>query len=275
MKKLLTSLATIALVSGSIASTTAWTQTLKTKHNLGAKNETAQNIANKLQDKTIKLNASFWVGKDIANYLPNLRAVLVQQGLLTKDEANYVSCGHLTFAKATVYPHCIFTVSKDGQTATAQNIAIDVSSSAQDIANKINKATLNLNLDYWNENYLKDKINDFRTMFVEEKILTQDEANAISLVNNDKITAVGHFAINLKVVSGGSSANATIHINVNDESDQDIALKLLGPTIKLDPNFWLGKNLHDYTKQFQNAIVEDGLLHLDEVQYVSAAPYGN
>ena len=130
MKKLLTSLATFALIGGTLTSTTAWSQAGKTQQNQTTHqswaNETAQDIANKLAGKTIILKANFWVGKDIANYLPNLRAVLVQQGLLTKDEANDVSCGHLIFAKAASYPACIFTVIKDGQKAVANDITLSV-----------------------------------------------------------------------------------------------------------------------------------------------------
>ena len=98
---------------------------------------TAQDIANKLQGKTIILDPRFWVGKDIKNYKEQLDNAIVQQGILTKEEVQYVSWGDLTLNQARSYPNCDFTVSKDGETALAHNITLDPLGDEQ-IFNKIN-----------------------------------------------------------------------------------------------------------------------------------------
>ena len=93
-------------------------------------------IANKLQGKTIVLDPKFWVGKDIKNYKEQLDNAIVSQGILTKEEVQYVSWGDLSLNQARSYPNCDFTVNKDGEIAVAHNITLDVE-------NQQNKQTFN------------------------------------------------------------------------------------------------------------------------------------
>ena len=88
--------------------------------------EDAEDIANKLQGKTIVLDPKFWVGKDIKNCKDQLDNAIVSQDILTQEEVQYVSWGDLTLNQARSYPNCDFTVSKDSETAVAHNITLDV-----------------------------------------------------------------------------------------------------------------------------------------------------
>ena len=105
---------------------------------IGPSSETAQAIADKLQGNVIVLDPKFWVGKDIKNYKEQLDNAIVAQGILTKDEVQYVSWGDLTLNQAKSYPNCDFTVSKDGETAVAHYITLDVQDNAKKTFNQIN-----------------------------------------------------------------------------------------------------------------------------------------
>ena len=105
----------------------------------GVVEESAQDIANKLAGKTIVLDPKFWVGKDIKNYKQQLDALIVQQGILTKKEVQYVSWGDLKIDQARKYPNCDFNVTKDGQTATAHDVTLNIDSAEFEWFNKINQ----------------------------------------------------------------------------------------------------------------------------------------
>ena len=64
-------------------------------------------------------------------------------------------------------------------------------------------------------------------------------------------------------------ANPTLNGSATSVSPYDIAKKLFHKTIKLDPNVWLGKNLATERSVLNAAIVKQGILTADEVQYVT------
>ena len=116
--------------------------------------ERAQDIANKLQGKTIILDPKFWVGKDIKNYKEQLDNAIVSQGILTKEEVQYVSWGDLTLNQAKSYPNCDFTVNKGGETAIAPNITLDVENKQDEqkfnqINNLIEKDVIKISSGQW------------------------------------------------------------------------------------------------------------------------------
>ena len=130
MKKLLTSLATIALIGGTLTSTTAWSQAGKNQQqsNQSLTNETAQEIANKLTGKTINLDLGVWKNKKIADNLSLLRNSIVKQNLLTEDEAQYIVGTNVkwTVNQNQKYPGCLFLIKKDGTLVGAGNVKINV-----------------------------------------------------------------------------------------------------------------------------------------------------
>lgn len=81
MKKLMLSLATVVLMTGSVAGvsnvmqnhqktvkSSSQSQQTKKRNNFQATNEDAEDIANKLWNQTIKLRPKFWFNKDIKDY---------------------------------------------------------------------------------------------------------------------------------------------------------------------------------------------------------------
>ena len=74
--------------------------------------KTAQDIANKLSNKTIKLDPGFWGTKNLINYPQQLRAAIVQQGLLTEDEAQYVFGADQIIQETIAYAHLKFYCEK-------------------------------------------------------------------------------------------------------------------------------------------------------------------
>ena len=277
MKKLLTSVATIALVGGSVSGTTAWTM----NHNINQSNphasnesETAQGIAYKLLAKTIDLDPVFWVGRDIADNVAKLRDAIVQQGLLTRDEVQYVSWGHLTLAKAVVYPNCIFTVRKNGQFALAKRITLDVTGNpAAQIAQKLQGKTINLDLATWYNKKISSNLTLFREDLVKEGLLKQNQAQ---YVYNGSVKGTLNKPETFKdstfyVVKNGQVEPATgITLNaVDNQTAEDIANRLRDKTVILDFAFWQGKNPLKYRKEFDNALVNQHLIRPYEVQYVT------
>ena len=122
MKKLLTSLATITLIAGSVVNATAFKQINHrqnindptTKANGTASNEDVEDIASKLFHKTIKLDPNVWLGKNLATEQSALNAAIVKLGVLTADEAKYVTWNSLQIKAADWYWNEGFTVKKDG-----------------------------------------------------------------------------------------------------------------------------------------------------------------
>ena len=96
MKKLLTSLATISLMTGSLSNVTAFvnqkTSVPKNPVSSAQKtNEDAEDIANKLWNKTVKIDPNFWLNKDIKTEQADFNKAIVSNGILTADEIQYVS----------------------------------------------------------------------------------------------------------------------------------------------------------------------------------------
>ena len=63
--------------------------------------------------------------------------------------------------------------------------------------------------------------------------------------------------------------NQNVNEKATNEDAEDIASKLWNQSVKIDPNFWLNKDIHSDQKDFNKAIVKDGILTASEVQYVS------
>ena len=76
MKRIISTFAVLAIVGSSVTTTTAWTQNkhqLSQTSGLGVTNETAQDIANKLNGKTIHLDVAAWNKAKISDNLPLFR----------------------------------------------------------------------------------------------------------------------------------------------------------------------------------------------------------
>ena len=224
MKKLLTSLATIALIGGSVLNTTAFKQinhqpninNKNTKTNESAANEDAEDIASKLFHKTIKLDPNVWLGKNLATDQANFNANLVKLGILSSSETQYVTWSNLNIKVAGWYWNEGFTVKKDSATATG-SVAINASTgeTTAQIAAKLSKATLQFNYDWWNGKSLKDNWAQIQQIIANEHLLTKTEASVVTgLASYKTISGAGQFAIQMHVNDGNTDSIATPHINV-------------------------------------------------------------
>ena len=233
MKRLLSSLATITLIGGSVANVVAFKQINQQQkikdptpkgRNWMASNEDVEDIAGKLFHKTIKLDPNTWLGKNLAADQAAVNAAIVKQGILTADEVQYVTWNSLQIKVAGWYWNEGFTVKKDGATATG-SVAINAATgeTTAQIAAKLSKATLKFNYDWWNGKSLKDNWAQISQIITNEHLLTKAETSVVTgLATYKTISGTGQFAIQMHVNDGNTDSIATPHINVvNDGLSAD------------------------------------------------------
>ena len=276
MKRIIILLATVALVCGSLTNISAWTEANNQPNtNSQTTNEDAENIAGKLFGQSIKIDPTFWLGKDIKNYQSQFNTAIVKDGILTQDEAQYVSWGDLTIKTAGWYRNdAHFTVSKDGATATGiATVNANEGDTAQQIANKIQGKTINLDLSAWYEKSIPTNMSQFQQALVSQKLVTADDAKYIY---NDNVhwtaTKVASYAnCDFLIKKDGQTVTASnITINITDnETASQIAAKLANKTIDLDPSFWADKDIKNYHTQLANLLVQKNIVSKWEVQFVS------
>ena len=202
MKKLIASCATLALLSGSVASVTTWTNTkhlptqltqqsktatnkFQNKNNGTIKNETATDIANKLQGKIIKLDPTVWLGRNIKNYISDLNALVVKAGILNADEAKNVTWSNQTIVSAAWYWTVNFTVNLNGTTASGTDtLNATTGETTNQIVAKLEAHPVKLNYNYWNGKNLATDLAELRSIIVNEGILTKAEASVITGLYN-------------------------------------------------------------------------------------------
>ena len=229
MKKLLTSLATITLIGGSVANVAAFKQISHQPNinnltpkviNRTAANEDAEDIAGKLFHKTIKLDPNVWLGKNLATDQANFNAFLVKLGILSSAEAQYVTWGNLNINVAGWYwSKADFTVKKDGATATG-NVTLNASTgeTTAQIAAKLNKETLKFNYDWWNGKDVAANWAQIPQMLANEHLLTRAEASVVIGVSfgDFTVTKTGqpYYIMGFDVNDNNTVSNATPTINV-------------------------------------------------------------
>ena len=280
MKKLLMSLATVVLVTGSVTSMTAMTRQTPRTGFVGATNPTttnedAEDIAGKLWNQTVKIDPNVWLNKDIKTAQADFNKAIVADGILTADEVQYVSWGDLTINEAGWFKNKgDFTVSKDGSVATG-TVSVNASTgeTTQQIAAKISKATnVKLNYNYWNNKATQSELPTLRDVLVNDHILTKAEASVITSVNATTITKAGQITLNLNANDYKTSSNATLHADVVDDGDSavQIANSLNGYGFGLKPNtFGLYADASYVVKNFVDLAVANYGLNANDLDYVT------
>ena len=231
MKKIIISFATICLISSSFCNVVAWTKQQPnqaqptTKKHVSAKNEDAEDIASKLWKKTIKLDPKFWFNKDIQKYKSQLNAQIIKQGILTKDEVQYVSWSSFKITSAFYYWNKgAFTVTKDEATVTG-SVTLNASTgeTTTQIAAKLTKANLQFNYSYWDNKTVSDNLTLVRSILVNENILNKYEASdLIGFAKPVKITKAGKIPVSCNVDDNNTQTYAKTNLNVvNDGGDVD------------------------------------------------------
>ena len=234
MKKILASLTTIVLTTGSLANGVLWDNKAqqKTQNNQNvnekATNEDAEDIASKLWNQSVKIDPNFWLNKDIHSDQKDFNKAIVKDGILTASEVQYVSWGNLNINVAGWYwSKGAFTVSKDGATATGHvTVDADTGETTQQIATKISKATnIKLNYNYWNNKTTQNQLPVLRDILVNDRILTKAEASVVAGVNQTTIKQVGQINLkfNINDKNTNSYANAKVNVVNDGNSAQQIA----------------------------------------------------
>lgn len=241
MKKLITSLATFALVGGSLSSVVALTEMhhkQTTQTSTGTVNPF--DIANKLRKKTIVLDPTVWVGRNIKDFQSQLNTVIVKDGILTANEVKYVSWSSVNLKAADWYWTVNFTVSIPGASVT-DNLCLDVSTgeTTQQIATKLENATINFNFDFWNQKSLEVYASEVKNTLVNEGILTQAESTVVGVDVPLTITNWGQVSTSFDVNDNNTETIANVKINVlNDGPDaQYLANQIVGTD-----NYYISKN---------------------------------
>ena len=271
MKKLITILATTILATGAVANSSFWI----TKHqsqqqkNTPAKasNETAGDICRKLWGKAIGLHASYWVGKDIFNYHQQLADAIVKDGILTQDEVQYVSWGHLLINEPKHYTDCSFTIKKDGVTSVAKYITLWVSEVPQDIANKLNKQQVKLDPQVWMGRNLANYQQQLDQILVTEHILDKYEAPYVHW-NSFVVSAAKYYwscSFNVYKVYPRYGASGAVSINATTgETTKQIAAKLEKANIQFNYNYWNNKTVTNYLPLIRSILVNEKILSTAE-----------
>ena len=251
MKKLLLSLATIALTSGSLAGLSALP---KMAQNIPAKqtpqqteaksNTEADDIAKKLQGKTIKLDPNYWLGKNINYYTIALDDIIVKQGILTNDEVQYVHWNNLTINVAGWYWTVGFTVWVGGHASGTVCLDADSGETTAQIANKLQSKPIQLNYDYWNNKDLKTNLADLRSIIVNEGILNKIEASEITGLSGEDDYYTVHsswigqnylinYIVNDNNTVSGTPDNQGVQVLNDGEYAQQLANTIAGKEVPL------------------------------------------
>ena len=184
------------------------------------KKEDAEDIANKLFNKSIKLDPNFWLGKNIKDYQSQFNATVVKDGILTQDEIQYISWGNVDINVAGYFVNKLtFSVKKDGATATGSStIDADSGSTPAQIAAKLTKASIYFNYTYWNKKTLQDNIPLIQSILVNEKILTKAEASVVvGLASPVTISKAGIVDVDFNVNDNKTNTKADVKINVHND----------------------------------------------------------
>ena len=233
----------------------------------------AASIGHKIENRTIGLHGSFWLGKDIFDYHQQLADAIVKQGLLTKAEVQYVSWGHLLITENKLYHNINFTVKTYDATYVAGLIKLFVSESSQDIVDKLNKKTIKLNPDFWMNKNLQDYQAKMNDLVVQNKLLTKYETQYVHW-NNFHVNQAKYywnqagFTVWKKMPQYGTSGKVTINASVG-ETTKVIAAKLEHAKITLNYNYWHGKNITNYMPLIRSILVNEKILTKTEASIVN------
>lgn len=257
MKKLMMSLATVVLTTGAVADATSFTTSTTTQKHLKstkpklnevtqAQNETPYDIALKLAHKTIKLDPNYWLRKDIKDYRNQLNNTIVNEGILTKAEVQYVDWSSLIIERAAYYKSTEFSVREGQGPIVTDTVILDAGSGStvQQIVNKIKNAHIRLNYNFWKGKKLSDynvRFSNyvFENILVNEGILTKAEASTISIdggLYQKTFTNPGRFAFRFDVTDYRDYIPAQAYVDVVEDG---LSAEQLANQIKASHTYFL------------------------------------
>lgn len=240
MKKLMTTLATIALVAGSLTSITAFTKTPQLK-NIQAKPKISTNainpyaIASKLRKHTIKLDPNTWLNRNIKDYTSQLNAIIVKDGILTAAEASHVTWSSVDLNVAGWYWTVNFTVTGSPGISVTDNACLDMDSgeTTAQIKAKLMKKPIQLNYNYWNSKllHLENYLSELKSIIVNEGILTKIEASEIVGIFAYDTTGVINWNINDNNTESSTPGFKGYKVVKDGDSAQQLANKIVSSDV--------------------------------------------
>lgn len=273
MKKLLLSLATVALTAGSlVAGTTSVLAKNQTTHRSKAV-ATVQQVATKINAmQNVHFNYQYWANKDLNNYLPQIRQILVNEKVLTKAEAALITkvTNDTPITTGNILLTFFLHDKQQTEIATANVDFRADGDSAAFIANLLANKTVNLNLYSWQNEKIADHIDQFRNVLVNDLFMDQQDAQYVYDGNvtwpiTKVQTAPGCVFVVKKDGQTASAGNVTL--NIFSHTVQDIAKILETNTIHLAAP-WAGRNVHNYEAQLNYLLVYGNLLTPGDAQCV-------
>lgn len=130
------------------------------------------------------------------NYQKKFDDELVNQKLLTADEAQYVQGTSFVVKAIKSYPNLTFKVEKNGVVADAKKMTIDVINPGYNVLNKMKNGHITLDYSVWKGRELKNSRKDFYELLLQEKIVTQAEAGYIEVNDSTVINAPKTYQVN-------------------------------------------------------------------------------
>ena len=241
-------------------------------------------IANKLKQASVKLDPTFWLNKNIQDYQTQLNDQLVAQGLLTKLEASTLVWNPLQINIAGYYySQASFTVHAAGKTVKGTTtINASTGETPTQIAGKINAAgdnahcNIRFNYAWWKGKRLSQNLAMFRSILVNENILTVAEASIINGMPFDN-PPYPNFLVPLKASLNDGNTTATtdpvtasIYYVTDGSSAQTIASELTNKTVNLSLTQWQNKSIVQNIAQFRADLVNQKIMSVQDAQYVLA-----
>ena len=301
MKKLITILAGVFVLSGSVANVVAcenknqqkqaaYIKQHQTKLNPSspkastikpAKATIAKKEAQKLNNKIVTLNNHALNQYNNHSAFEDTKAIdefLINNKLLSKTEVADFQFDKNVKLKIGTNKNIKFNVKhNDGSHAQgAFHITINPyyaplnpsTPSASYIAYKLANKTIKLDPTFWGNKNIVSYKKQLHTALVAQKLLTADEAKYVqgaSLVIN-RIKVYEH--VTFKIVKNNVTAYAkNITINAN-ETNADILNKLAHANITFNYDFWKNKKMRDYNNEVRSIIMNEHILNRLETNYL-------
>ena len=237
-----------------------------TAHNISLKlsnlNEDAGTIANKFNQKTVYLDPSYWVGKNIINYATQFKQLLADQQIMNLEESRYVNLNSFAINQPIKYYDNNINVTKDNiGTTTSLTISV-LPDTAQNIANKLSNKTVRFHQwKFWFNQDIASYNRKVDQMLVKQHLLTKDEAKDVKW-NSLVINWYQKYSATASIMKDGQTwqiVNVTIDATLNPHFEA-LNLESVGIIFLKNYNWWLGKNLADYPEKIRPLLYPQGLI---------------
>ena len=308
MKKLITTLATVVLITGSITSITAaihQNNKIPASYIDPSTPNKAQQEANQINYDSVTLNDT--ATKSYLNTTAEQDKTVIEQQLEANKQLDPKTAGDFTFDNTTSLQWYVKnrisyeTQASDGSkgrgvldiyvnpytpSPTPHKKASSLTPSdpkasiigpstkkketAAEIANKLRGKIIKLDPTAWLGRNIKKYSNDLNALIVKAGFLTAPEAKDVSWNSKTIASASWYWTVNFTVNVNGQTASGSDTINATTgETTDQIAAKLKAHPVKLNYNYWNKKDLKTNLTQLRSIIVNEGILTKAEASVIT------